>query len=51
MTKESMIRLLHTCPICGTTYQPDEEVCKCPEPEQEEPKVENWEDVSHAPAE
>jgi hypothetical protein len=32
MSKESVLRMVHVCPVCHTSYMPDNgEICNCPE--------------------
>ena len=40
--KESILNRLEKCEVCGVTYLPENDVCKCP---QEEPQVTEWEDA------
>lgn len=43
---EHLVKKVVTCPVCHTTYLPDEGVCQCPD----EPVVQDWEDHPFQPS-
>jgi hypothetical protein len=49
MTRESVLNYIERCDRCGVSYIPTYgEICNCPDGD-EEPRVTDYEDVSHAP--